>query len=64
MILDDTGFILDVVVEQKETSTDGKQGRRFFSEELIPTLKRICKKKYHDDLLQMHALMSTILHVV
>ena len=66
MIVEDTGLVLDVVCSggaKGGTSTDGKQGRRFFSEELIPTLKKLTKEKYHDDL-QMHALMTAILRVV
>ena len=66
-IKEDTGLVLDVVCTggaKGGTSTDGKQGRRFFSEELIPTLQRSTKEKYHNDLLQMHSLLSAILRVM
>ena len=67
MVITDTGLVLDVVCSGRAkggTSTDGKQGRRFFSEELVPTLKSATKDKYHDDILTIHALLSAIMHVV
>ena len=46
------------------TSTDGKQGRHFFSEEVVPTLKRLTKEKFHEKMLRIHALLSAIMRVV
>lgn len=59
--------MLDVVCRggtKGGTSTDDKQGRRFFSEELAPTLKKAAKEKYHVDLLRIHALLSAFLRVL
>lgn len=66
-ILSDTGLCLDVVCSggaKGGTSTDGKQGRRFFSEEVVCTLKRLTKEKYHEKMLRVHALLSAIMRVV
>ena len=67
IIQEDTGLLLDSVSTgggKGGTTTDGKQGRRFFSEELLPSLQKLTKEKYHKDLLQIHALLSAILRVV
>ena len=67
LIKDNTGLVLDVVCKggaKGGTSTDGNQGRRFFSEEVVETLKLCVKEKYVDKVLQLHCLLSVILRVV
>ena len=66
-ILENTGMPLDVVNGPNSkggTSTDGNSGRRFFSEELVSSLKECTNKKYHKNLLRLHLLLSSILRVV
>ena len=66
-IITDTGLCLDVVCSGRAkggTSTDGKQRRHFFNEEVVPTLKRLTKEKYHGSMLKIHMLLSAIMHAV
>ena len=46
------------------TSTDGNSGRQFFSEELIESLKKCLDRKFHDDILRLHLLLSSLLRVI
>ena len=47
------------------TSTNGPQGRRFFSEEVIDTVEKLADSKHKDNLLLLlHRQLSTILSVV
>ena len=58
---------LDVVQKSNShggTSTDGNSGRRFFSEECVPAIKKCTKAKYHTSVLRLHLLLSTILRVI
>ena len=60
-------LVLDVVCSDGAKggiSTDGKQGRWFFSEELVEPLKICVSNKYVDDMLNLYCLISTILRVV
>ena len=50
--------------EMTGTSTTGGQGRRFFSEEVLPTLREIVPLKYNENLLILHKQLSIILRVV
>ena len=52
------------VCEKTGTSTTGGQGRRFFSEEVVSTLKEIILLKYRENLLLLHKQLSVILRVV
>ena len=58
---------LDVVQKSNShggMSTDGNSGRRFFSEECVPAIKKCTKAKYHTSVLRLHLLLSTILRVI
>ena len=60
-------LVLDVVCSDGAKggiSTDEKQGRWFFSEELVEPLKICVSNKYVDDMLNLYCLISTILRVV
>lgn len=46
------------------TSTNGPQGRRFFSEELVPVLPMLCDRRYIDNVLLLHRQLSVILRIV
>ena len=50
--------------EKTGTSTTGGQGRRLFSEEVLPTLRKIIPLKYNENLLLLHKQLSVILRVV
>lgn len=66
-ILEDTGMPLERVSGSNSkggTSTDGNSGRRFFSEELVESLKKCVPSKYLTDVLRLHLLLSTILRVI
>lgn len=63
----DTGLYLDRVNTaggKGGTSTNGPQGRRFFSEELIDTLKKLMPDKHRENILNLHRQISVILAVV
>ena len=67
----ETGLRLDYVCSaggKGGTSTDGKQGRRFFSDELLPIiedlLSKVNNKKYQENLLKLHHQLSIILRIV
>ena len=67
VILERTGLYLDVCNKaggKGGTSTDGPQGRRFYSEELVPVLKELCHQRYVDHLLLLHKQLSIILRIV
>ena len=65
IILEDTGMPLEQVNGSKGgTSTDGNSGRRFFSEELIDSIKKCVPSKYIDDVLRLHMLLSSILRII
>ena len=66
-----TGLRLDYVNSaggKGGTSTDGKQGRRFYSDELIPVIEKLlddaCNRKHKDNMLKLHKQLSIILHIV
>ena len=66
-----TGLCLDYVNSaggKGGTSTDGKQGRRFYSDELIPViddlLSKPSNKKHKDNMLTLHKQLSIILRIV
>ena len=66
-ILQETGLYLDRVNTaggKGGTSTNGPQGRRFFSEEVIETIEKLADQKHKDNLLLLHRQLSTILTVV
>ena len=46
------------------TSTNGSHGRRFFSEEIVPSLRQCIMEKHHDNILKLHSLISCILRVI
>ena len=50
------------------TSTDGKQARRFFSDETVPVLKELLSKsnnkKHQDNVIILHKQLSIILRVI
>ena len=45
-------------------TTDGLQGHRFFSEELVPVLPMLCDPCYVDNILLLHCELSVILRIV
>ena len=66
-----TGLRLDYVNSaggKGGTSTDGKQGRRFFTDELIPVIGDLlssrCNKKHKENVLTLHKQLSVILRIV
>ena len=66
-----TGLCLDYVNSaggKGGTSTDGKQGRRFYSDELTPVIgDLLCKPsniKHKDNMLKLHKQISIILRIV
>ena len=66
-----TGLRLDYVNSaggKGGTSTDGKQGRRFFSEELLPVIDNLlskpCNQKHKQHMITLHKQLSVILRVV
>lgn len=70
-IQENTGLLLDQCSSsggKGGTSTNGPQGRRFFSEELIETLHELTSKKnnqkYKDNLLILHQQLSVVLRVI
>lgn len=66
-IENDTGLHLDRVSGaggKGVTSTNGPQGRRFFSEEVLDSIKILADKKHKDNLLLLHSQISTVLSIV
>ena len=66
-----TGLCLDYVNSaggKGGTSTDGKQGRRFYSDELRPVISNLlntrCNKKHKENMLRLHKQLSIILRIV
>lgn len=66
-----TGLCLDYVNSaggKGGTSTDGKQGRRFYSDELTPVIRDLlsvrCNVKHKQHMLTLHKQLSIILRVV
>ena len=62
----ETGLYLDKVDSSGKggTSTNGNQGRRFFSEEVIACLKILVPEQHRDNLLLLHQQVATVLSVV
>ena len=63
VIQQETGLYLDQCNKaggKGGTSTDGPQGRRFFSEELIGSIEKLVDPKHKDNLLLLHRQLSTI----
>ena len=62
----ETGLYLDKVDSSGKggTSTNGNQGRRFFSEEVIACLKNLVPEQHRDNLLLLHQQVATVLSVV
>ena len=61
------GLVLDRCAaggEKPGTSTTGNQGRRFFSEEVVNTIRDLVPEKYKEHLLTLHKQLSVILRVV
>ena len=70
-IKEKTGLRLDYVCDaggKGGTSTDGKQGRRFFSDELNPVINDLLlsrsSRKHKDNILQLHKQISIILLII
>ena len=70
-ITKETGLRLDYVCSaggKGGTSTDGKQGRRFFSDELLPVIESLLNKannqKHKENLMKLHHQLSIILRIV
>ena len=66
-----TGLRLDYVCSagaKGGTSTDGKQARRFFSNECVPVVKDLLSKqhnkKHQENVLRLHNQLSLILRVI
>ena len=66
-----TGLCLDFVCSagaKGGTSTDGKQARRFFSNELIPVLEELLSKannkKHQQNVILLHKQLSIVLRVI
>ena len=65
-IYEETGLYLDRINTaggKGGTSTNGPQGRRFFSE-VIDSIEKLVDEKHRDSLLLLHHQMSTVLSVV
>ena len=62
----ETGLYLDKVDSTGKggTTTNGNQGRRFFSEEVVVCLRNLVPEQYKDNLLLLHQQVATILSVV
>ena len=67
----ETGLMLDYVCSagaKGGTSTDGKQGRRFFSNEVVPVLKNLLSKQHNkkhlENILKLHNQLSLVLRVI
>ena len=63
----DTGLNLDRVNAagaKGGTTTNGPQGRRFFSEETITSIKNLANETHRENLLVLHLQISTILSVI
>lgn len=67
IIMKNTGLNLDGVCRagaKGGTSSDGPQGRRLFSEELIETFKEILNNEHKDNFLKLHEQLSVILRII
>jgi len=63
-IRSNTGLILEAcnkLGQRSGTSTDGPQGRRFFSEKLLSSLNELPVLKYKQHLLELHCQISAVL---
>ena len=62
----ETGLYLDKVDSTGKggTSTNGNQGRRFFSEEIVVCLRNLVPEQHRDNLLLLHQQVATVLSVV
>ena len=65
-IYEETGLYFEKVDSTGKggSSTNGNQGRRFFSEEVIESIKKLVPEKHRENLLLLHRQISTILRVV
>ena len=66
-IYTETGLYLDRVNTaggKGGTSTNGPQGRRFFSEEVLASIEKLVDEKHRENLLLLHRQLSTVLSVV
>ena len=66
-IQEKTGLVLDQVNKAGEkggTTTNGPQGRRFFSEETIDVIKELSDEKHKEWLVSLHRQLSIVLSVV
>ena len=63
----ETGLYLDRVSTaggKGGTSTNGPQGRRFFSEEVLDSIEKLVDDKHKENLMILHRQLSTVLSIV